>query len=142
MKADGAIVAWGNNASGQCNIPIGLSNVVSISAGGSYSAVLTKAPGQVIAPQGQTVNAGGYATFSFLASGYQPMTYQWQLNGANISGATNATLNLTNLPLTSAGTYQCVASNGFGTAFSTPAPLAVLGRLFAGAVRGSISRCS
>src|SRR5215470_8691948 len=41
-------------------------------------------------PTNQTVTAGQPATFSVLATGTAPMSYQWQKNGANIAGATSA----------------------------------------------------
>src|SRR4051812_6709794 len=47
LKADGTIIAWGNNAYGQTNIPTGLSSVSSVSAGAGYSAAL-KSNGTVI----------------------------------------------------------------------------------------------
>ena len=42
-------------------------------------------------PMSQTVNVGQTATFTVSATGAMPLTYQWQKNGANISGATSAT---------------------------------------------------
>jgi hypothetical protein len=39
----------------------------------------------------QTVNVGQTATFTVSATGPMPLTYQWQKNGANISGATSST---------------------------------------------------
>jgi len=38
--ADGSVVAWGNNSSGQTTLPAGLSNVVAIAAGDDYSLAL------------------------------------------------------------------------------------------------------
>jgi hypothetical protein len=35
LKADGQLVAWGNNAKGQSMVPAGLTNVVAVCAGGS-----------------------------------------------------------------------------------------------------------
>ena len=40
LKADGTVVAWGDNTYGQGNVPSALSNVVAIAAGGSHSLVL------------------------------------------------------------------------------------------------------
>ena len=34
LKADGTVIGWGDNGSGQISIPAGLSNVVAIAAGG------------------------------------------------------------------------------------------------------------
>jgi len=62
--------------------------VVLASCGGGGSAsppVITQQP------TSQTVNVGQTATFTVSATGVMPLTYQWQKNGANISGATSAT---------------------------------------------------
>ncbi|NBY00374.1 MAG: hypothetical protein EBQ87_00070, partial [Planctomycetes bacterium] len=40
LKSDGTVVAWGYNASGQCNVPAGLSNVVAIAGNLSTSFAL------------------------------------------------------------------------------------------------------
>jgi hypothetical protein len=125
LESNGVLVAWGDNTYGQCNIPAGLSNVVYVSAGASHSVVLTKQPGQCITPSDQAIFAGGNSTFNFLASGYQPISYQWECNGTNVTGATNTVLALTDVPLADAGVYQCVASNAFGVALSSPAVLTV-----------------
>ena len=42
-------------------------------------------------PVSLTVNAGAAATFTVLAAGTEPLTYQWQKAGTAISGATAAT---------------------------------------------------
>src|SRR5262249_53647672 len=41
-------------------------------------------------PSNQTVTAGQTATFSVTATGTAPLSYQWQKNAADISGATSA----------------------------------------------------
>ena len=41
LKADGTVVAWGDNGYGQTTVPSGLSNVVAIAAGGYHSLALT-----------------------------------------------------------------------------------------------------
>lgn len=40
LKADGRVIAMGNNSDGECTIPPGLSNVVAIAAGGYHSLAL------------------------------------------------------------------------------------------------------
>jgi hypothetical protein len=52
LRTDGTVVAWGDNTWGQTNVPVGLSEVVAISAGFAHSVAL-KADGKVVA-WGQT----------------------------------------------------------------------------------------
>ncbi len=42
LRGDGTIVAWGDNAFGQTNVPAGLSDVVSIAAGNGFSLALKR----------------------------------------------------------------------------------------------------
>jgi alpha-tubulin suppressor-like RCC1 family protein len=48
LKADGTVVAWGNNTEGQTTVPVGLSGVMSIAAGWQHSLAL-KSDGTVVA---------------------------------------------------------------------------------------------
>jgi len=48
LKADGTVVAWGDNDGGQCNVPANLAAVIAIAAGGYYSLAL-KSDGTVVA---------------------------------------------------------------------------------------------
>lgn len=74
-------------------------------------------------PQDQAVFSGENATFSVVASGSLPLTYQWSLNLAAVSGATNATLTVTNAQALNAGGYIVTISNAVGTITSAPAHL-------------------
>jgi len=76
-------------------------------------------------PQSQTVIAGGTAAFSVAAEGTAPLSYQWKFKGADIAGATGATLTLQNVQATDAGTYHAVVSNASGPVFSEAALLIV-----------------
>src|SRR5437870_13701918 len=71
--------------------------VVSNSAGTATSNLATLtvsaaplAPTITTRPANQTVTAGQTATFTVVASGTAPLSYQWQKNGANIAGATSS----------------------------------------------------
>lgn len=71
--------------------------VVTNSAGSATSAPATLtvdpapvAPSITTQPANQTVTVGQTATFSVVAAGTAPLSYQWQKNSANISGATAA----------------------------------------------------
>jgi hypothetical protein len=57
------------------------------------------------------------------ATGTGPLSYQWKRNGANIAGATNSTLTVSNVQSGSAGNYTVVVSNSAGSATSTAATL-------------------
>ena len=83
------------------------------------------APVITMQPTNQSVAVGGTASFSAVASGAQPLIYQWNFNGTNISGATNFTLLLTNVQLDQAGSYVLLVTNNFGSAISSNAVLSV-----------------
>ena len=48
LKADGTVVAWGDNGEGQADVPAGLTDVIAIAAGTSHSVAL-KSDGTVVA---------------------------------------------------------------------------------------------
>ena len=60
-------------------------------------------------------------TLRVTATGTAPLFYQWQFNGSNLAGANAASLALTNLSATHAGTYHVVVTNLAGTATSQDA---------------------
>src|SRR5580704_9347795 len=106
---------------------------VSNSAGSATSsgATLTVNPA-VIAPAinsnptGQTVVAGKTATFSVVASGTAPMTYQWSTNGTAIGGATSASYTTAATTTANSGeTFGVAVSNSAGSATSSSAMLTV-----------------
>ena len=78
-------------------------------------------------PTNQTVAVGGTAVFSVTATGSLPLSYQWFLNQTNqLVGATNASLLLTNVQLTTAGNYTVLVSNLISSVLSSNATLTVL----------------
>jgi len=77
-------------------------------------------------PQSQTVCAGTPVTFTVVAGGSAPLTYQWQFNNVNIPGATNATYPIPSAAPVNAGNYTVVVGNGCGSVVSDPAHLTVL----------------
>ena len=125
LKSDGTVVAWGWNDDGESTVPSGLDGVIAIAAGWYHTAALV---GPVITaqPLGQSFASGGAVTLSISALG-TGLSYRWQFNGADIPGATNATLNLTNLSQTGAGSYQVVVtSSAGGTETSTASILSLI----------------
>jgi uncharacterized delta-60 repeat protein len=79
----------------------------------------------VVQPADQTVNSGQNASFTVKASGTAPLGYQWRRTGMTLTGATNASLNLTNVQAGDAGIYQVVVSNGHSSVTSGVAVLKV-----------------
>jgi hypothetical protein len=107
--------------------------IVSNSAGSATSAMATLtvnaaavAPTITMQPANQSVTAGQTATFSVTATGTAPLTYQWQKNSANITGATAATYTT---PATVSGDngaqFDVVVSNSAGSKTSNTATLTV-----------------
>lgn len=76
-------------------------------------------------PQSQTVTAGVSVQFSVVASGVPAPTYQWQLDGAAISGATSDSYSIASPQAAAAGDYTVVVSNAFGSVTSAKAVLSV-----------------
>ncbi|PYJ87132.1 MAG: hypothetical protein DME22_02745 [Verrucomicrobia bacterium] len=75
-------------------------------------------PQVAIQPSSVTTNAGATVVFTANATGAAPLTYRWQVQGTNISGATTSTLTLTNVKPSDSGTYRVVVSNSAGTNFA------------------------
>jgi len=105
-------------------------SVVVANAGGSVTsgnAVLTVnvPPAISLQPQGQTVNQGGTATFTVTASGTAPLSYQWQLNNANITGANSSAYTCANAQASDAGSYTVLVVNVGGSVTSAVAVLTV-----------------
>jgi sugar lactone lactonase YvrE len=117
-------------------------NAVTSSQGGTYTVTVSNGFGSITSPAafltvGQslapaiqagpvavTASAGGTATLSVTASGTS-LSYQWYLNGAPISGATSASLNLTNLAASQGGNYTVTVTNSYGSVTSSAAVVTV-----------------
>ena len=104
--------------------------VVSNSAGTATSSTATLtvsppvAPAITTQPANQSAGAGQTATFSVVASGSAPFTYQWKKNDSDIAEATSSTYTT---PAISSGDngahYSVVVSNSAGTVTSNHATL-------------------
>jgi hypothetical protein len=86
---------------------------------------------EVIVYQGYLTEADRMAVTGYLQQKYfmAPITnglsYQWQLDDTNISGATNATLTLSDVQANNAGSYSVIVSNLVGAVTSSNAVLVV-----------------
>jgi hypothetical protein len=137
---DGLPVSDGGNAT------LTLTNVQPVS-GGAYTVRVTNAQGAVTSaparlvvitqstgfvaptiltpPVAQTVQPGGAMTLTVVASGRAPLSYQWQRNGTDISGATTPTYTLSAAQAADAGSYVCVVSNADGRVMTEPVQVTV-----------------
>jgi Abnormal spindle-like microcephaly-assoc'd, ASPM-SPD-2-Hydin/Immunoglobulin domain len=94
----------------------------------SSAAVLTvnTPPSITTQPVSQTVTAGQTATFLVTATGTAPLSYQWQENGAPITGATSASYTTPAITSSDSGAqFTVVVSNSVGMAISNSALLIV-----------------
>lgn len=107
--------------------------VVSNSAGNATSnaAILTVSTAAVSPtissqPSSKTITAGQTASFSVVATGTAPLTYQWSKNGTVISGATSSTYTTAaETTADNAAQFTVAVSNSIGNTNSSPAVLTV-----------------
>ena len=98
----------------------------SIFAAGSAGKCVTPTPPAIFAqPVNQKVIAGDDTSFSVLAGGAPPLSYQWSFEGTSIAGATAPTLTLTNVQPAQAGVYAVTITNSLGSLLSSNATLTV-----------------
>ena len=77
-------------------------------------------------PANRTVTAGQTATFTVVAAGTAPLSYQWQKNGVNISGATGASYTTPGTTTSESGSrFAVMVKNTGGTVTSAAATLTV-----------------
>jgi len=113
----------------QTNFAGPFSVAVTDSRGSVTSSVanLTVVAGPVISNQSALVGSDVTLSASVHApSGAGPFSRQWLFNGAELSGATNLTLSLTNVQLFQAGAYAVTVSNPAGFVTTTNAILDVI----------------
>ncbi|MBV8500506.1 MAG: hypothetical protein JO006_02165 [Paucibacter sp.] len=103
-----------------------ISNVAGNVTSQAAQLTVTPVPAQItVAPADQTVLDGATASYSVKAIGSAPLSYQWQLNGKNITGATSANYSFAASYAQSGGQLAVVVSNAYGTVTSTLAALKV-----------------
>lgn len=78
-----------------------------------------------INPDNAIVAVGRDAQMGVIATGDDPLSYQWFVGGNPVSDQTNSVLSLTNVQLTSVGVCTVVVSNALGSATSQPVQLMV-----------------
>jgi hypothetical protein len=121
LLADGTVVAWGGDYFGQASVPLSATNVIAVSAGGAHSLALAG-----FQPNPSSVAVGASVSFTAGSLDRSGAGFQWQLNGLDIPGATNAVLAIPFANWTNAGTYQIVVSDTFGSVTGPPMMLTVV----------------
>jgi uncharacterized repeat protein (TIGR03803 family) len=129
----GSIVTNGNGISGANTATLSISNI-SFSDAALYSVVVSNAynaltsapavlaveyapPGISTQPVSQTVVAGTTVSFNVVAFGNNPLSYQWQMNGTNLTdggnivGSGTPALTISDVTLADQGTYSVLISN-------------------------------
>lgn len=104
-----------------CVVSNGCGSQVSTAA----SLTITPAPAISQHPQPAQACLGGSASFSVAAGGAPPQTFSWRFNGQPIPGATASMLHISSVAISDVGSYDCVVTNGCGSATSNPATLSL-----------------
>ncbi|WP_164976230.1 immunoglobulin domain-containing protein [Oleiharenicola lentus] len=143
-KRNGVDLANGGNISGANTATLTLASVV-IGDSATYSVVVNNAVGPAVTSGGATLTvtpvlfppaivtqpvdvttlAGNPATFTVVATGTGPLTYQWKKNGinlsnvGNVSGATANTLTLASVSISDSATYTVSVNNDVGPAVTS-----------------------
>lgn len=132
----------GNNVPGNNNGSSLILRAVNAGDAGDYTVEVKNAGGTVVSavatltlladtatitsqPQNQALAVGQTAAFAVAASSTATRSYQWKFNGAVLVGATNATLTLTDVHASNAGSYTVDVSVPGNTITSQAASLVV-----------------
>jgi hypothetical protein len=103
-----------------------VSNSVGLVTSAVATVTVTGMPTITNEPVAETVMVGHEASMAVGASGWPALVYQWQQNGVNVAGATNAVFILSNALAADAGIYAVAITNVYGSVMSSPAQLTVL----------------
>ena len=122
LRADGSVATWGIGTA----VFSGFSNVTAI-CGRGIRMVVTQWPVIVQHPTNATVQPNATASFSAIAKGKGSLSYQWQFNGVDLTGETNAQLVIANAAFADSGDYTVRVSNTAGYVLSSPGRLSLLG---------------
>ncbi len=76
-------------------------------------------------PSSQTITLGGAVSFSVTAAGTAPLSYRWNKNGIDLSGATSPGYLIASAALSDAGNYTVLVTNVAGSVTSATATLTV-----------------
>ena len=129
-------VATINNNGLANGLTSGTTTITAISSSVSNITTLTVVapPAISLQPTNNTVSPNGSVTLNVSATGGD-LSYQWQLNGVKIAGATGRTFQIPNVNSTNIGVYTVVVSNLAGSKTSQAAIVGNIAiQMFAGVV--------
>ena len=132
----------GTNLTGQTSTVLNLTNVQPAMTG-NYTVIVTNifgattsgvaavtiaavAPQIIVPPQDRLATLGDTAGFSVSASGWAPLSYQWQFMGTNTPDATGTNYTLPDVAAADAGGYDVMITNNYGSVTSRMAVLTVV----------------
>ncbi|MFN2385474.1 MAG: PQQ-dependent sugar dehydrogenase, partial [Thermoanaerobaculia bacterium] len=129
--SNGSVSSFATGISAPVDLQVGADGSLYYLARGSGSVYRVRyagstAPSITQNPVNLTVSLGDAATLSVSASGTAPLSYQWQRNGSDISGATSSTYTLPSAALADhLARFRCRVTNAAGSATSSEAIVTV-----------------
>ncbi|HEU5068888.1 MAG TPA: hypothetical protein VFV96_00565 [Verrucomicrobiae bacterium] len=127
LQSDGSVVVWGDLADFPYTDAQG--QIVAIGSGDNHALAIRTGrltPLTLTQPTDQFAAPGATAQFTAAGIGLAGVHYQWQFNGVNLSGETNAQLTLSNVSSNDIGNYRALISTGAGSVMTTNATLTLL----------------
>jgi hypothetical protein len=122
LQENGNVVIWGEST--LTNIPAGIAGVKAISGGFDHNIVVESGildPVIFTQPTDQYAPLSSNVIFSAAGLGVAGVTYQWQSNGMDITGATGATLTLSNVVAGDQATYDVIVTTDGASTTSSAA---------------------
>lgn len=110
-------------AAGVSNVALTATNSGGTSAAVSVALTVNAPPAITTPPASQGVSAGSSVTFTVVATGTAPLSYQWKKGDVAISGATSATYVINPVASSDAGSFTVTVSNVAGSVTSDVATL-------------------
>ena len=97
----------------------------SVTSAGATLTINAVAPAITTEPTSQAVDVGASASFTVVASGTSPLTYQWYKGSSALDTGTAASYSIASATTGHAGSYYVIVSNSAGSARSNTVTLSV-----------------
>lgn len=112
-------------ADDQAQVMVTVSNSAGSVTSNTVTLTVHSPPVITTQPAGRSVPVGQTATFSVVAIGSLPLSYQWQKNGINVGTNSSSYTTPPTLITDNASTIMVTVTNAFGNTTSSPATLTV-----------------